>query len=84
MAAVWNRNPPLVAGGQNVVVFDTGVQADHPFLAGRVVFQACFGTTGAVEGVNYVSLCPGATAASNWDSPGGTPNAAAPALGSNH
>ena len=84
VAAAWNANPPILANGQNVIVFDSGVQANHPFLRTRVVFQACFGTTGAVQGTNLVSACPGATAASNWDSPAGTPNAAAPALGDAH
>ncbi|MDP1649896.1 MAG: hypothetical protein Q8M01_17075, partial [Rubrivivax sp.] len=28
----------------NVIVFDSGVQRTHPMLAGKVVFEACFGT----------------------------------------
>ena len=84
VASAWNANPPILGNGQNVIVFDSGVQANHPFFGGRVFFQACFGTTGAVQGTNFVSVCPGATAASNWDSPAGTPNAAAPALGNAH
>ncbi|MBF8192637.1 S8 family serine peptidase [Nonomuraea sp. K274] len=43
--------------GQAVAVLDTGVDLDHPWLAGRIVAEACFS---AVEpGVE--SLCPNGT-----------------------
>ncbi len=42
--------------GQTVAVLDSGVQADHPYLAGKVVAQACF--SGAY-GSGTASLCPG-------------------------
>ena len=41
--------------GWTVAVLDTGVDADHPFLAGKVVSEACFSTTAS----NAQSLCPG-------------------------
>lgn len=43
--------------GQTVAVLDTGVDASHPFLAGKVVSQACFSTTSSANG-GSVSLCP--------------------------
>ena len=42
--------------GQAVAVLDTGVQAQHPFLAGKVIAEACF-STNAYAGV-VTSLCP--------------------------
>lgn len=38
-----------------VVITDTGIDADHPFYSGRVVYQACF-SNGAGGGA---TLCPG-------------------------
>lgn len=42
--------------GQGVAILDTGVDASHPFLAGRVVAEACFSTTSAASGAR--SVCP--------------------------
>ena len=42
--------------GQVIAVLDTGVDASHPFLAGKVVHEACFSTNYAVE--QRVSACP--------------------------
>ncbi|MBZ5535410.1 MAG: S8 family serine peptidase [Acidobacteriia bacterium] len=41
--------------GQTVAILDTGVDKTHPFLAGKVVSEACYSTTTA----NSTSLCPG-------------------------
>ena len=41
--------------GWAVAVLDTGVQANHEFLVGKVVDEACFSTGGGGAGV---SLCP--------------------------
>jgi subtilisin family serine protease len=45
-----------------VAILDTGVQANHPFLNGRVVAEACFSTTSAAS--NATSLCPGGASSS--------------------
>ena len=47
--------------GQVVAVLDTGVAKSHPFLAGKVVSEACYSTTNS-SGVT--SLCPGGVTSS--------------------
>jgi subtilisin family serine protease len=42
--------------GQSIAILDTGVDADHPFLAGKVVAEACFSTT--YDGLGSTSVCP--------------------------
>jgi subtilisin family serine protease len=71
MDNAWDHNPPYRGAGQQIVVMDSAFDKSHPFLAlpngsSKVVFEACFGTTGSVlhpsSGVveRYVSLCPSA------------------------
>ncbi|MEW6568267.1 MAG: S8 family serine peptidase [Chloroflexota bacterium] len=42
--------------GWTVAILDTGVEATHPFLSGKVVGEACFSTNSAAYG--STSLCP--------------------------
>jgi uncharacterized repeat protein (TIGR01451 family) len=48
--------------GQTVAILDTGVDKNHPALAGRVVSEACYSTNNASQGAS--SLCPGGAASS--------------------
>ena len=43
--------------GTAVAILDTGVDSNHPFLAGKVVAEACFSTTSATS----QSTCPNGT-----------------------
>ncbi len=42
--------------GQIIAVLDTGIQASHPFLTNKVVYEACFSETN--EPLSISSLCP--------------------------
>jgi subtilisin family serine protease len=56
--ASWNSG--FSGAGQAIAILDTGVDKNHPFLAGKVVSEGCFST-------NYntsTSLCPGGAAQS--------------------
>ncbi|MGQ9829260.1 MAG: S8 family peptidase [Roseiflexus sp.] len=43
--------------GVAIAIIDTGVDAAHPFLGGRVIAEACFSTNNPGQGAT--SLCPG-------------------------
>lgn len=47
--------------GQTVAILDTGVNKTHPFLAGKVVSEACYSTN---SGSTVTSLCPGGVTSS--------------------
>ena len=61
--------------GVAIAIVDTGVDAAHPFLGGRVIAEACFSTNNAAQGAT--SLCP------SGGSEAFGPGAAAPCLLSN-
>jgi subtilisin family serine protease len=42
--------------GQTVAILDTGVDKNHPFLAGKVVSEACYSTTYSVY--SSTTVCP--------------------------
>ena len=51
------RSSGYTGAGQTVAILDTGVDNTHPFLAGKVVSEACYSTNYAAAGAS--SLCPG-------------------------
>lgn len=57
--------------GQAVAILGSGVDKTHPFLAGKVIAEACFSSTGS----GITSLCPGqATESHELGSAGPCPN----------
>jgi uncharacterized repeat protein (TIGR01451 family) len=54
--------------GQTVAVLDTGVDKNHPALAGKVVSEACYSTNSAAQGAS--SLCPGGATSSTANNSG--------------
>ncbi len=50
-------------GGATAAVLDTGVDKNHPFLAGQVIQEACFSSTDSLDG--STSVCPGGVAQSS-------------------
>jgi subtilisin family serine protease len=70
-------NMAWVAGytglGQTVAILDTGVDKAHPFLAGKVVSEACYSSNsapGAGSVGGSASLCPGGISSSTSDGSG--------------
>ncbi|MCH7663274.1 MAG: S8 family serine peptidase [Chloroflexi bacterium] len=68
--AILENSVPVIGGdvahlagwdgsGQTVAVIDTGVNADHPYLSGQVVSEACYSNLGG--GGGGLSLCPNGT-----------------------
>ncbi|MBZ5534757.1 MAG: S8 family serine peptidase [Acidobacteriia bacterium] len=56
----WSKG--FSGSGQTVAILDTGVDKFHPFLAGKVVSEACYSTNDSVHLGS--SLCPGGITAS--------------------
>jgi subtilisin family serine protease len=50
--------------GWAVAVLDTGVDKTHPFLAGKVISEACYSTTRSSSPQPSMSLCPGGVSSS--------------------
>lgn len=53
------------AGGE-IAVLDTGVDASHPFLAGKVVAEACFSANGSCPNGVTAAVGPGSAAPCDW------------------
>ena len=53
------HNSGFTGAGQTVAIIDTGVDKTHPFLAGKVVAEACYSQDGACPGGATSSTAPG-------------------------
>ncbi len=56
-ASAWNAG--FTGAGQTIVILDSGVDKTHPFLAGKVVAEACFSSPDSDQpaGTSF-TLCP--------------------------
>lgn len=57
---VWDPNNPgqgFTGKNQVIAILDTGVDKNHPFLAGKVIDEECFST----QSSDATSLCPNGT-----------------------
>jgi subtilisin family serine protease len=50
----------LRGAGWGIVIIDTGVESDHPFLGGRVIREACFSVGGSCADGSTEMIGPGA------------------------
>jgi len=66
--------------GTAVAILDTGVEASHPFLGGRVNWEACYSNSGG--GAGGTAVCPGGFTSST--APGSGVNCAWDSLGCYH
>ena len=62
--------------GFEVAILDTGVDSSHPFLAGKVVAEACFSTTVSGGGSTAATLCPNGTSSQTGVGAGANCNSA--------
>ena len=74
--AAWARG--FSGAGQTIAILDTGVDKNHPFLAGKVVSEACYSTNNSVA----TSLCPNGVTVS--ETPGSGLNCPASVAGCDH
>ncbi len=58
--AAWSSG--FSGAGQTIAILDTGVDKSHPFLAGKVVSEACYSTNSTAN--SLTSVCPGGVAQS--------------------
>ena len=56
--AAWSQG--YAGAGWSVAVLDTGIDKNHPFLAGKVINEACYSSTTSISN----SVCPGGAASS--------------------
>lgn len=56
----WNNTTSFTGAGETIVIADSGVDSDHPFLNGKVVTELCF-ATGPATLPSGQGSCPGNT-----------------------
>ncbi len=58
----WNHSPSYTGIGQKIVILDSGIDKNHPYLDGAVVHEECF-ASGPMPRTQGVGSCPDGTPA---------------------
>lgn len=79
MQNAWTKG--YTGAGQSIMILDNGFETSHPFISGKVIYEACFGapngtattyrdSQGVIQQGLLFTLCPNANSSTGDSSPG--------------
>lgn len=78
----WAYDQGFRGAGQTLLIFDTGIQSDHPFFGGRIDYEACFSTN--MPSIGLFPTCPPPLVAGTANTVLNSPGSGGPIPGSWH